>query len=97
MTLLVFGGGLAAHNLVEIALSATRGLFLIEESQFPFIELFEPVIPRDMLQRVFLAVTRKIESQHPYVVRPACTLHAGRCGAARLCPAPDLIMICRGM
>jgi len=33
MSLLVFSGGLAAHNLVEIALGATRGLFLIEESQ----------------------------------------------------------------
>jgi hypothetical protein len=40
----------SAYELVEIALLACRGSFLIEQSKVMFVELFEPLVPFDMIE-----------------------------------------------
>src|SRR5688572_28846086 len=67
-----FGLGLIAlHQLVEVAALAGGGLFLNDERQPVLVELPEPLVPGDLLERVAAAVAGKIEPDHPDVIAAA--------------------------
>src|SRR5205085_2747543 len=51
-------GRLAPNQLVEIALLAAGGLFLIDECEIGFVEFLEELLPGDLFERRVLGVWR---------------------------------------
>jgi hypothetical protein len=86
-------GGFASNQLVEVAALTPGSLVLHQQSELALIELLEPVIPLDRLQRLRAAVSGKIQTDHTRVFCSAGPAHASRCCAALFCPLPDLLMI----
>jgi hypothetical protein len=85
--------GFLAYELIEIALLTIRSLVLDEKSQIAVIELLEPFVPGNFVERTFAAVARKVEADYANVVAAAGAAHASRLGAALLCPAANLLVI----
>jgi hypothetical protein len=77
-------------------LCAARGLLLVEQREITLIELFEPIVPGNVLQRFFAAETWKIQAQHADIAFVAGSLDTRRLRASFLRPTPDLLVIRRG-
>ena len=87
------------NQLVEVALLAFRCLFLVHQRHPARVELVEPFIPRDLLERrvVRMRRARKLKANDPGLV---IALGAGdhrRFAAAGLGPLPYLIVVLRGL
>jgi hypothetical protein len=82
----------ASNQLVEVAALTAGGFVLYEQGKLALIELLEPVVPLNRLQRLRAAVSRKIQANHARILCPAGAAHTSRCCAALLCPLPDLLM-----
>jgi len=50
-------------ELVEVARLAAAGGVLVNQREASFVELVEPLIPRNFFQRIAAAVTGEIETQ----------------------------------
>ena len=59
--------GLAADELVEVALLPASGLALVKQCEAVLVEGFEPIIPADVLQRSRPAESGKVEADHASV------------------------------
>jgi len=90
-------GSLSRNQLVEVALLSRGGCFLKQESQSHFIKFAEPVIPRDLFQRIGSAVAGEIQSQHADVALVASAAHAGRLSVALFRPPSNLVVIRGGV
>src|SRR5215211_6133171 len=84
----------SADELEEAAFVAARGLVLVQEREVLLVELLEPLVPRDLLERG-LRATREVDSEKPGVVVAAGSLHRSRLPVASLRPTPDLVVIRR--
>src|ERR1051326_574455 len=84
-----FFRGLAADDLIEIALGAAGRFFLEKQRELAFVELFEPISPGNMLERFFAAVAGEINSQYADVSLVPRTLHAGGLAVALFRPSAD--------
>src|SRR6185312_3439885 len=84
---------LSAHQLVEIAPLAARRFFLYQQREPAFVELLEPLVPLNALQRVASAIAGKIETDHANVFTAASPAHAGRARVALFRPTANLFMI----
>src|SRR5258707_15598961 len=83
---------LAADQLIEVALLTTRRGVLHEQGEVVPVELLEPLVPVDPLQRVGPGVARKIQPQQagPASAGP---LHTSRLGTALFRPFADLVVV----
>src|SRR5688572_21551779 len=80
--------GLAADQLVEIALFAVGGLLLVEERQIGLVEFLEELVPGNLLEIVVIGIGRLRELQAQYLgAADDC-----RAAAARLGPFADLVV-----
>ena len=84
---------MAANKFIEVAYFAACGLVLHHKCQVPFVEVIEPLIPGNFFQRLSAAVSRKIETDHAYILRDPGAAHARRTGAAIFSPLSDFIVI----
>lgn len=84
----------ATDDLVKIAALTARRGFLEEQRKAALVEFVEPLVPGDLLERIFAAVTGKIYAQNAYVVGASSPLDAGWPGPALFRPTADLVMIC---
>jgi hypothetical protein len=84
-----------AHNFVEVAALASGRFLLVQESQVALIEFFKPLVPVNVLQALFTAVTGKVQPEQPDIALVPGALYAGGMRSALLCPAPDLFVILR--
>src|SRR5690606_8345737 len=66
---------------------------LIEEDQVALVELAEPLLPGDRLQRPFTRVARKIDADNPRVIVAVRGRDCRRGAAPRLHPLPDSIVV----
>src|SRR5699024_2712382 len=80
-------------ELVEVALLAAAGLVLHDQREAALVELLEPVVPRDRLQRLRAGEAREIEPQHADIAAIAGAADARRRAAALLGPLPDLVVV----
>ena len=84
----------ATDDLVEIAALTVRRGFLEEQREAPLVEFIEPLVPGDILERIFAAVTGKIYAQNSYILGVSRPLHAGWPCPAHFRPTADLVVIC---
>ena len=84
--------GLAVHQLVEIAPTSTRRSLLDDESQTVFVEFPEPIVPADLFQRLFAAVSRELQPDDSHVLAIAGVAHMSGVSSALSDPATDFIV-----
>src|SRR3954452_9268218 len=100
--------GLAADQLVEIALLAAGGFLLVQQREIGLVELLEELLPRDFLERVMLRVRRigELDADAPGPAAFAVLLavppvvsraHGRRAPAALLGPFADLVVVGRDL
>ena len=83
-------GRLAGDELVEVAPLTAGGRVLVDEREPALVELLEPLLPVDPVQRALAGVPGEIDADDPGVVGAArCRRHLRRPAAALLDPAPD--------
>ena len=92
---------LAADQAVEVALLAVGRGVLVDERESVRVEVLEPLVPRDLLERRVVVLRRvgEGEADDPRVLRGVVgpgPPHARRPGAARLRPTLDLVVVDRG-
>jgi hypothetical protein len=85
--------GLAAHQLVEIALLPACGFILHKKSEPVVFEFIEPFVPRNLFEGIAAAVSREIQTNDARIVAAFCRAHGSRSCVAFLRPATDLITI----
>jgi len=83
----------AVDELVEIALFAGSGRFLHQQGKTVLVETLEPLVPRDLLQRILARVAREIQADHPDVTFTSGILHARRFRVASFGPLLDLVVV----
>jgi hypothetical protein len=66
----------SADNLVEVAAVSFGSLLLIQESQVTLVELFKPLVPRNLLEAFFAAVPGEIQSEDTDVAFIPCAFYA---------------------
>lgn len=88
-----FLGSLAANDLVEVTLLSASRVFLVEERQVELVELVEPLLPADLLQRALTVEAGKIEADNLRVFVLFRANDRRRYRVARFRPAADLVVI----
>ena len=90
---------LGVDQLIEIALCAARRLLLVDELEAVLIELFEEIIPGDLLQVfVFVALgLRKRESENSGLLALVGGSNLGGHRTALFRPVANRIVVLRGL
>jgi hypothetical protein len=90
-------GRVASDDLVEIAPLSAGSLVLHDQCQVIVVEFLEPLVPRDLFERISAAVARKIEANHSDVIAASSVADACRPCAAFFGPASDFVVIGKGL
>ncbi|HLJ92168.1 MAG TPA: hypothetical protein VKU02_03150 [Gemmataceae bacterium] len=69
----------------------------MQQSQISLVEFLEPIIPTDMLQRIFAAEAWEIEAEHSDITLGASSLYTGRLCAAFFSPASNFFVVGRDL
>src|SRR3954469_20663725 len=85
--------GFCFDDLVKVASLPTSSLFLIDQSKIIIIELLEKLIPTDLFEGAFTAVSREVYPKNADVIVRFRALDVSRFAAAFFRPSPDLLMI----
>src|ERR687886_3058486 len=94
----VLPGGVAPDKFVEaVRLPVLVPEVAIEESQVVVLELSEPLVPGDPLQRATPFIARETDADHPGIIVVAGPFDASRPAAPLLDPLADERMIGRAL
>jgi hypothetical protein len=86
-------GCITTDQLVEITFLSSGSFVLNEQCQIAFVELLEPFVPFNRLQRILAAVAGEVQANHAHVISATRSANtAGSCSAF-LCPAPNFLVV----
>lgn len=85
--------GVAANQLIEIALLAAGGCVLHQQGQAALVKLLEPLVPVNVLQRLLTAESRKIQANHAHIFSASGSPHASRIRIALFRPLANFVVI----
>src|SRR4051812_40953976 len=91
----VRAGAVAAHQLEERAVLAVGPLLLVEERQPLGVELLEPLVPGDPLERLLAGAAREVDAQDAGVAVVTGAADPRGSASVGLDPAPDLLVVSR--
>jgi hypothetical protein len=85
--------GFTTHELVEVAQFTVCGFVVDDQRQITIVKILKPFVPTDLFERIFPAITRKIQSNHPDIVIVEGASHCCWPGSALLRPTANFPVI----